>query len=117
MAREHFRQEAQQPVHEIDVSTWLRNRLDRTRFRNIDLAVLASQRLPSGINTTYVFGEGVLKSIKGKVNPKHLDDCNMAKYMFSPGDKFGSLLDLVVGTHGTSFPLSQDKVAAVWRSP
>ena len=114
-AREHFQQEGLRGVNEAHVSTWLKNKLGRNLFQNINLATRVSQKLPSGIATVYVFGPEVLK-IKSTVRQDHLDKPDVARYIYCPGHKYGSLLDLIVGTEQTEFPIPDGKLDLIWKS-
>ena len=82
-------------------------------FRNIYLSSNAQQA--TGHATAYATMPDVVNSIKGK--KLTLDDLrneNKAKYLFSTGDGQGSLVDLILETHGTTFP---SESVDVWATP
>ena len=71
-------------------------------YRNIDLASKAQHA--TGQLTIFITMPGVVNSTRGRrVKLEDLRDLEKAKYMFFPGYGSGSLVDLVVGRHGTSF--------------
>lgn len=39
---------------------------------------------------------------------------SMGRYIFKTGEEVGSLRDLVVGTHGTGFPMTVEVASKVW---
>lgn len=101
-------------AREAEVNVFLKTRLAGQVYKNMSLTTGASNILR--METVYVTMPGVLRSLKGRPTLADLHNPQKAKYMFSTGDGFGSLRDLVVGKHGTPFPLTEDDAATVWAS-
>ncbi|CAM9642177.1 unnamed protein product [Sphacelaria rigidula] len=92
-------------------------RRKNTCFSNKTLTQSAQKSLPSHIihrTQAYVFVPGVLSRVKQRINLADLHKCEKAKYMYTTGDAFGSLTDLVRQELRTTFPLQIGKLKSVW---
>lgn len=103
---------------DAEVSKYLKGHLGSPVFCNRNIAIKAQESL-NALTTAYVFdpkGSSEVRST-GVVKEDDLRNVDIAKYIFSPGDGYGSYKDLVVGTHGMTFPMPADKelYEEVWK--
>ncbi|CAM9444070.1 unnamed protein product, partial [Ectocarpus sp. 4 AP-2014] len=111
----HTRRANGAPMNVSEISTAFNTAFGSTAgFRNVWLTTKASDTLM--FSTVYAFLPVVLRPIapNGTFSLDVLRKSNKAKYIFSPGNKFGSLVDLVCCKHDTTFPMTLEDAARVW---
>lgn len=99
---------------EAEVSRFFKDSLgSKGFFKNVNLAAKAQREL--AMTTVYVFLPCVVKTC-ATPTLEDLRKTNKARYIFSTGTEFGSLLDLVLGRHGTKFPMDASDASRVWKA-
>ncbi|CAN0077082.1 unnamed protein product [Scytosiphon promiscuus] len=93
------------------VNDFFKERLPKSCYANLNAA--KSIRESANSTTVYAFLPSVVEALGSRlVSKEHVR--RMGKYIFKTGEGVGSLRDLVVGTHGTEFPMKEEVAHKVW---
>lgn len=110
-------------LNEGKIKNWLSRKFPKGP-RHLDKKKISkdvTKALPKEIadlrKSAYVFVPGVLEATDSPLTLSDLEDVEKAKYFYTTGEDFGSLMDLVMGTSGTTFPIETNRVHEVWGKP